>query len=111
MKPSASSAAWTIVSPRLRSFTASIALIIVGAGTVIIPGAPLLGIIFYSQVLNGVLLPIVLVLMLLLINNKRLMGRWTNSPLFNVIAWATVIIVGALTLISTVQIVFPALGG
>jgi Mn2+/Fe2+ NRAMP family transporter len=46
----------------------------------------------------------------LLINNKRLMGKWTNSPLFNAIAWATVVIVGALTLISTAQIVFPSLG-
>jgi NRAMP (natural resistance-associated macrophage protein)-like metal ion transporter len=91
-------------------YTFYLALIAIGAGTVIIPGAPLLGIIFYSQVLNGVLLPIVLVLMLLLINNKRLMGRWTNSPLFNVIAWATVVIVGVLTLVSTVQIIFPALG-
>jgi NRAMP (natural resistance-associated macrophage protein)-like metal ion transporter len=87
-----------------------LALIVVGAGIVIIPGAPLLGIIFYSQVLNGMLLPIVLVLMLLLINNKRLMGAWTNSPLFNVIAWATIIIVGALTLVSTAQIIFPSLG-
>jgi NRAMP (natural resistance-associated macrophage protein)-like metal ion transporter len=87
-----------------------LALIIVGAGVVVIPGAPLGGIIFYSQVLNGVLLPIVLVLMLLLINNKRLMGAWTNSPAFNIIAWATVVIVGALTLISTAQIVFPSLG-
>jgi NRAMP (natural resistance-associated macrophage protein)-like metal ion transporter len=87
-----------------------LALIVIGAGVVIFPGAPLLGIIFYSQVLNGVLLPIVLVLMLLLINNKRLMGRWTNGPVFNVIAWATVIIVGALTVVSTAQIVFPALG-
>jgi Mn2+/Fe2+ NRAMP family transporter len=87
-----------------------LALIVVGAGIVIIPGAPLLGIIFYSQVLNGMLLPIVLVLMLLLINNKRLMGAWTNSRLFNVIAWATVIIVGALTLVSTAQIIFPSLG-
>ncbi len=87
-----------------------LALIGLGAGIVIVPGAPLLAIIFYSQVLNGVLLPIVLVLMLLLINNKRLMGSWTNRPAFNVIAWATVAIVGALTLISTVQIVFPSLG-
>ena len=85
-------------------------MIILGAGIVIVPGAPLLAIIFYSQVLNGVLLPIVLVLMLLLINNKRLMGSWTNRPAFNVIAWATVAIVGALTLISTVQIIFPSLG-
>ena len=57
-----------------------LALITIGAGIVIVPGAPLLAIIFYSQVLNGVLLPIVLVLMLLLINNKRLMGAWTNRP-------------------------------
>ncbi len=87
-----------------------LALITVGAGVVILPGAPLLGIIFYSQVLNGALLPIVLVLMLLLINNKRLMGAWTNGPAFNVIAWATVAIVGALTIVSTAQLVFPSLG-
>jgi len=85
-------------------------LIAIGAGAVILPGAPLLAIIFYSQVLNGVLLPIVLVLMLLLINNKRLMGPWTNGPAFNIIAWATVVIVGMLTLVSTAQIVFPSLG-
>jgi Mn2+/Fe2+ NRAMP family transporter len=87
-----------------------LALIVIGAAIVIAPGAPLLAIIFYSQVFNGVLLPIVLVLMLLLINNKRLMGTWTNSPLFNVIAWATVAIVAALTFVSTAQIVFPSLG-
>jgi NRAMP (natural resistance-associated macrophage protein)-like metal ion transporter len=87
-----------------------LALIIIGVCAVILPGAPLLSIIFYSQVLNGALLPIVLVLMILLINNKRLMGKWTNGAAFNVIAWATVAIVGALTLVSTVQLVFPSLG-
>jgi len=87
-----------------------LALIVIGAGAVILPGAPLLTIIFYSQVLNGALLPIILVLMLLLINNKRLMGKWTNGPVFNVIAWATVAIVGTLTIISTAQIIFPSLG-
>ena len=91
-------------------YTFYLALIAIGAGAVILPGAPLLAIIFYSQVLNGVLLPIVLVLMLLLINNKRLMGPWTNGPAFNIIAWATVVIVGMLTLVSTAQIVFPSLG-
>jgi NRAMP (natural resistance-associated macrophage protein)-like metal ion transporter len=91
-------------------YTFYLALIVIGAGAVIVPGAPLLAIIFYSQVLNGVLLPIVLVLMLLLINNKKLMGSWTNGPLFNIIAWATAIIVGVLTVISTAQIVFPSLG-
>lgn len=87
-----------------------LALIVIGAGAVLIPGSPLLAIIFYSQVLNGALLPIVLVLMLLLINNKRLMGEWTNGVFFNTIAWATVIIVGVLTLVSTAQTIFPALG-
>lgn len=85
-------------------------LIAIGAGVVIVPGAPLLAIIFYSQVLNGVLLPLVLILMLLLINNKRLMGSWTNGPVFNAIAWATVVIVAVLTVFSTVQTVFPQLG-
>jgi NRAMP (natural resistance-associated macrophage protein)-like metal ion transporter len=80
-----------------------LALIIIGAGIVISPRAPLLAIIFYSQVFNGVLLPIVLVLMLLLINNKRLMGKWTNGPAFNAIAWTVVVVVGALTLLSIVS--------
>jgi NRAMP (natural resistance-associated macrophage protein)-like metal ion transporter len=87
-----------------------LALIVVGAGAVIAPGAPLLAIIFYSQVLNGMLLPIVLVLMLLLINNRKLMGSWTNSRLFNVIAWTTAIVVGMLTVVSTALLVFPSLG-
>jgi len=85
-------------------------LIVFGAGIVIVPGAPLLAIVFYSQVLNGVLLPVVLVLMLLLINNKRLMGSWTNGPAFNVIAWATVAIVAVLTVVSTIQTIFPQIG-
>jgi NRAMP (natural resistance-associated macrophage protein)-like metal ion transporter len=85
-------------------------LIVIGAGIVIIPGAPLLAIIFYSQVLNGVLLPVVLVLMLLLINNKHLMGTWTNNLAFNVIAWTTVIVVAILTAISTLQTIFPQIG-
>ena len=86
-------------------------LIVIGAGLVLIPGAPLLRIIFYSQVLNGALLPVVLILMLLLINNRRLMGQYVNGRTLNAIAWATVVIVGALTVISTVQLIFPQLGG
>jgi NRAMP (natural resistance-associated macrophage protein)-like metal ion transporter len=85
------------------------ALILVGAVIVLVPKAPLLDIIFYSQVLNGALLPVVLVLMLLLINNRTLMGKYTNGLVFNIIAWATVIIVGALTIVSTLQAIFPSL--
>ena len=87
-----------------------LALIAAGAGVVLIPNAPLLATIFYSQVLNGVLLPVVLILMLFLINNRRLMGDYTNNLFFNVIAWATVLIVGGMTLVSTAQLIFPALG-
>jgi Mn2+/Fe2+ NRAMP family transporter len=85
-------------------------LIVIGSAAVIVPGAPLVAIIFYSQVLNGALLPLVLVLMLLLINNRQLMGRFVNGRFFNIVAWSTVAIVAVLTVISTVQIVFPSLG-
>lgn len=88
-----------------------LALIVIGAAIVLIPHAPLLAIIIDTQVVNGVLLPVVLVLMLLLINNSRLMGKWTNGPVFNAIAWATVVVVAVLTFISTVQTVFPSIGG
>jgi len=91
-------------------YTLYLSLIVIGAGVVIIPNAPLLAIIFYSQVLNGVLLPVVLVLMLLLINNPRIMGTWTNGSLFNAIAWITVVVVALLTGISTIQLIFPSLG-
>ncbi len=88
-------------------------LIAIGAGLVLIPNAPLVGIIFYSQVLNGVLLPVVLVLMLLLINRPRLMGAYVNNFAFNAIAWATVAIVGLLTVVSTIQTILEgnAAGG
>ena len=79
-------------------------LIAIGGGIVLLASDAIENaIIFYSQVINGVLLPLVLVLMLLLINRPRIMGRYTNNVLFNVIAWATVIVVGGLTVVSTVQ--------
>jgi Mn2+/Fe2+ NRAMP family transporter len=52
-----------------------------------------------SQVLNGVLLPFVLYVMLRLVNNKQLMGKHTNSHWFNVVAWATTVIVVGLTVV------------
>jgi Mn2+/Fe2+ NRAMP family transporter len=74
-------------------------LIVLGAGIVLIPGFPLVRFIILSQVLNGVLLPVVLVFMLRLINKHELMGKYTNSHFFNVIAWATAVIVTALSLL------------
>jgi Mn2+/Fe2+ NRAMP family transporter len=73
-------------------------LIAAGAGVILIPNLPLVKISILSQVVNGIVLPFVLVFMLLLINNKRLMGEHTNSRLYNVITWATTIIMTGLTL-------------
>jgi Mn2+/Fe2+ NRAMP family transporter len=77
---------------------------------VLIPNAPLLAVIFYSQVINGMLLAPILFLMLLLVNNRRLMGKYVNGLFFNIIAWSTVIIVGGLTLVSALQSFVPGLG-
>ncbi len=74
-------------------------LLAVGAAVVLIPNFPLVKVIIGSQVLNGVLLPVVLIFMLRLINRRELMGKYTNSPWFNVIAWATAIIVICLSVV------------
>ncbi len=75
------------------------ALIVCGAGFVLIPGLPLLKVILISQVANGVLLPFVLVFMLKLVNRERLMGEYRNGPWGNSIAWATSIIMIGLTVV------------
>jgi Mn2+ and Fe2+ transporters of the NRAMP family len=68
-----------------------------GAGIVLIPNFPLVKFSILSQVLNGVLLPIVLIFMLRLINKHELMGKYTNSRWFNAMAWLTTVIVIALS--------------
>ena len=75
-------------------------LIVGGAATVLfLPDAQLINVAILSQVLNGVLLPVVIILMLLLINREDLMGEYKNSRLWNVIAWATSIIVIGMTMV------------
>jgi NRAMP (natural resistance-associated macrophage protein)-like metal ion transporter len=74
-------------------------LIAVGAGLILIPGAPLLKILFFSQVGNGIWLPIVLIFIVLLSSRKDLMGKYANSTTFSVIAWVTSIVMIGLTLI------------
>jgi Mn2+/Fe2+ NRAMP family transporter len=73
-------------------------LIVGGAGVVLIPHLPLLKVILFSQVANGVLLPFLLIFMLLLVNRKELMGEYRNSRLANVIAWGTSIVIMILTM-------------
>ena len=83
-----------------------IALIVGACAVVLLPGAPLLQILFLSQVANGILLPFILVFMLLLVNRKRLMGAYINSRTFNVIAWVSVVVMIVLTVALVVTQVF-----
>jgi len=73
-------------------------LIAVGAGIVLIPGFDLVKMILFSQVINGVLLPVILIFMTLLINKENIMKEWTNSRFYNVVSWASVALMIGLTL-------------
>ena len=73
-------------------------LVAFGAAVTLWPSFPLVKMILWSQVLNGVLLPFVLIYMVLLINKKSLMKEWTNSRVYNAVAWVSVIIMIGLTL-------------
>ncbi|HWR17632.1 MAG TPA: Nramp family divalent metal transporter [Terriglobales bacterium] len=72
-------------------------LIALGAAVILIPDFPLVKVAVLSQVLNGVLLPFVLVFMLLLVNKTDLMGKYRNSRVYNVLAWTLTVILTALT--------------
>jgi Mn2+/Fe2+ NRAMP family transporter len=67
-------------------------IIAISALIILIPGAPLIGISLWSQVINGVLLPVVLVCMILIVNNKKIMGEHVNKPLNNMIGWVSIAI-------------------
>jgi NRAMP (natural resistance-associated macrophage protein)-like metal ion transporter len=82
--------------------------LIAGGALVLIPHLPLLKLIFYAQVAQGMLLPPELVLMLIIINKRSVMGRFTNGWLGNLVAWATVALVGAL---SIYYVIVQAFGG
>jgi NRAMP (natural resistance-associated macrophage protein)-like metal ion transporter len=81
-------------------------LIVVGAGVVLIPQFPLVRMILLSQVLNGMLLPFVLIFMVLLVNKHDLMGEWVNPKWFNVATWITVVLIIGLTLAYVGMMVF-----
>jgi NRAMP (natural resistance-associated macrophage protein)-like metal ion transporter len=67
-------------------------IILIGAGIILIPNAPLIAITIWTQVLNAILLPIVLICMMLIVNNKEIMEQYTNNKAQNVIGWTTTIV-------------------
>jgi Mn2+/Fe2+ NRAMP family transporter len=67
-------------------------ILIVSAIIILIPNAPLIPISIWSQVINGILLPVVLLCMMLLINKKKIMGVYVNKSVTNIIGWSAVVI-------------------
>jgi NRAMP (natural resistance-associated macrophage protein)-like metal ion transporter len=84
-------------------------LIVFGALLVLVPNAPLILIMYLSQVANGILLPFVLIFMLKLINDRDLMGDYVNTKAFNGIAWTTTVVMIVLTVVLVIVTVFPGL--
>jgi Mn2+/Fe2+ NRAMP family transporter len=72
-------------------------VIFFGAMLVLIPKAPLITIMVLSQAVNGVLLPFLLIFMMIIVNDRRIMGRHVNGRTYNVLGWTTVIVVIGLT--------------
>lgn len=79
--------------------------IVVGAGAILLPHTSLIHVMLVAQQVNGIILPVILILMLLLINNKRIMGKYVNGPIYNLIVWATAIAI----IILTVLLLFTSL--
>ena len=80
-------------------------LIFLGAGIILLPNIPLFSVMYISQIINGIVLPAILVFMLLLINNKKLMGEYANKRAYNAISWATVAILCILTIAYVVSLI------
>jgi Mn2+/Fe2+ NRAMP family transporter len=85
-------------------YTLYTSILAISAGIILLPNAPLIAISLWSQVINGVMLPVVLVCMILLVNNKRIMGKYINRPINNIISWTTVSI---LILLSISLLIIP----
>jgi Mn2+/Fe2+ NRAMP family transporter len=81
-------------------------IIILGVIIILIPKAPLIQISLWSQIINGMLLPVVLVCMILLVNKKKIMGKYINKPLQNFIGWVSVAILIGLSLTLLVMPLF-----
>jgi len=83
------------------------ALIGISALLILIPDAPLVLLMVLSSFLNGILLPFVLVFALLLVNNKKIMGEFTNSKGYNYISWTTVAVLVTLTVVLLIMTLIP----
>ncbi|OPY87964.1 MAG: Divalent metal cation transporter MntH [Smithella sp. PtaU1.Bin162] len=81
-------------------------MILLGAGIILLPDVPLIAIMYYSQVVNGILLPFILIFMLFLINDRRIMGNYVNGRLMNVVSWVTVAVLIGLSIVMVISAFF-----
>ena len=84
-------------------------LVVLGATVAMMPGLSLIKVLIVTQVINGVLLPVILIAILKLVNNRELMGSHVNGPVYNVAAWLTTIIVSALSILVIISTVITNL--
>ena len=73
------------------------AIIVSGVVIILIPGAPLIAITIWTQVINGMLLPVVLICMMIMVNKKEIMGQYVNNKFQNFIGWSTSLVLIVLT--------------
>ncbi len=85
--------------------------IVLGAAIILLPIQSLVQAMMVSQTINGLLLPVILVVMLYLINDQRIMGRFTNGRIFNIVSWVTTIILILLALFLVFTTFFPGVFG
>src|SRR5918912_40145 len=86
-------------------------LVAVGGLVAMIPGLPLISVLLVTQVINGLLLPVLLVSVLRLVNRRELMGARVNGPVYNAASWLTVVVVSALSVLFIATRLFPGLFG
>ena len=85
-------------------------IIVAGAGiTLFVPKGRLVFVLNLPNVVGGMLLPLILVLMIILCNDRRLLGRFVNGRILNTIAWITTIVMTILTLLIVLTTIFPGL--
>ena len=89
-------------------YTLYTGILVLSAGIILLPNAPLIQISLWSQVLNGMFLPVVLLCMIFLVNSKRIMGEYVNKPINNIIGWTAV---SVLVVLSVMLLILPFFKG
>lgn len=82
-------------------------LILLGAGIALWPGLSLYKVMLASQVVNGVLLPPILIFMVLIASNQSIMGQYTNSKWYNIVSWTFTVVLVTLTLLLLISTIAP----